>query len=103
MNQKRHTFEEVYDGHMPSGPNCRARVRSAKRQVLIDQLEALHRKPTAAPTVPAEVAISTALSMFVPGPADLISATGTGVNLIKRALSGAGYKIVPMEREDYGS
>ena len=50
---------------------------------------------------PAEV-ISVALSAFVPGPAYLISPTGYGVTLILKLLHKCGYKIVSMERGDYG-
>lgn len=75
--------------------------RSAKIECVFDKIESLHRKPTAAPTLSVEVAISTALSMFVPGPASLISPTGRGVWLIMRALRQCGYSIVPTEKADH--
>lgn len=71
--------------------------RARTRQWLIDTLDELHRKPTAGPTLPAEVAISAALTMFVPGPASLIGPKGIGVWLIQRALRQTGYSIVPTE------
>lgn len=88
------TFDER---HVPAGKTCRARIRAAQRKKLIDTIEALQRKPGAAPFLPVETAISTALSMFVPGPGEMISADGLGVWLILRALRQSGYEIVPIE------
>lgn len=79
----------------------RPRPRKRSRQYLIDQLEAFERKPTAAPLVTPAGAISAALTMFVPGPASLVSPKGLGVRLILFALKKTGHKIVAMEREDY--
>lgn len=72
------------------------------RRLVIDQLATILRKPTAGPLVTPEEVIAVALSAFVPGPADLISPTGRGVRIIMLLLKKMGYKIVPMEREDYG-
>lgn len=92
------------DRHVPAGASCKSRVRSAQRKALIDTLEALQRRPNAGPNLPPQIAISAALSMFVPGPAELISADGTGVWLIMRALRQSGYEIKPIEakRADHG-
>lgn len=76
-------------------------MKSIRHPVLIDQIAPFLRKPSAAPLLtPAEV-ISAALSLFVPGPARLISPTGIGVKMILLALDKTGYKIVPAEREDH--
>lgn len=76
-------------------------MRLTRHQRLLDRLAPILREPTAAPLVtPAEV-ISAALSMFVPGPAWLVSPTGLGPSLILLALKKMNYKIVPMERQDY--
>ncbi len=58
-------------------------------------------KPTASPMVTPAECISIALSTFVPGPADLISPEGRGVETILLTLKKMGFKIVPMERADY--
>lgn len=58
--------------------------------------------PTASPLVTPEEVISIALSTFVPGPAELISPEGRGVQTIMLTLKKMGLKIVPMERADYG-
>jgi hypothetical protein len=71
------------------------------RELVIDRLALIMRKPRAEPLVTPEEVIAVALSAFVPGPADLISPTGRGVRTIMLLLKKMGYKIVPMEREDY--
>jgi hypothetical protein len=73
-----------------------------KHSAAIDHIASrLAREPTAAPLVtPAEV-ISAALSMFVPGPASVISPTGLGPALILRALDKMGFKVVAKTREDF--
>lgn len=78
------------------------RIPKRSPKYLIDQLEALQRDPSAAPLVSPAGAISAALTMFVPGPASLVSPKGLGVRLILFALERTGHKIVPMERKDYG-
>ncbi|WP_375782890.1 hypothetical protein ACE10Z_23540 [Bradyrhizobium sp. Pha-3] len=76
-------------------------MKSIRHPLLIDRVAPFLRKPSAAPLLtPAEV-ISAALSLFVPGPARMISPSGLGVRLILLALDKTGYKIVPMEREDH--
>jgi hypothetical protein len=76
-------------------------MKRLTRPQLFDHLATVWRKPTAEPLItPAEV-ISAALSMFVPGPASVISPTGLGPSLILLALKKMGFKIVAMEREDY--
>lgn len=72
-----------------------------ERQLVVDRLMADLRKPTAAPLVTPEECISAALSLFVPGPASLISPEGRGVRLILLTLKKMKFKIVPMERDDY--
>ena len=85
------------DRHVPAGSTCRARIRAAQRKALIDKIEELQRKPNAGPILPVQSVLSTALSMFVPGPDEMISADGIGVWLIQRALRQSGYQIVPIE------
>jgi len=48
-----------------------------------------------------EDCIAMALSTFVPGPSWKISPSGKGVRVIMLTLKKMGFKIVPMEREDY--
>jgi hypothetical protein len=67
----------------------------------MDQLVPILRKPRAAPLLTPPEVISAAISLFVPGPADLISPTGRCVSTIMLALEKMGYEIVPMEREDH--
>lgn len=71
--------------------------RIAKITCVFDRIESLQRKPTAAPLLEPEEAIAMAISLFVPGPAELISSKGRGVFLIMRALRQSGYSIVPTE------
>ena len=77
------------------------RLRRTRINELGDQLAAVLRKPTAAPLLTDLECISHALSLFVPGPASLISPDGLGPRLIKLTLQKMHYKIVPMERADY--
>jgi hypothetical protein len=72
-----------------------------ERQLVVDRLMAELRKPTAGPMVTPEECISAALSLFVPGPADLISPDGRGVRLILLTLDKMNFKIVPKARDDF--
>lgn len=66
-----------------------------------DRLPLSLREPAASSKVTPQECISIALSTFVPGPADLISPEGRGVETILLTLKKMGFKIEPMERADY--
>lgn len=72
-----------------------------KRGLFVDPPATLLRKPSAAPTVtPAEcIALSLTCAQWKPG--RIMDPHGDVVQLVLRSLKREGWKIVPMEREDF--
>lgn len=75
--------------------------RALRQGLFVDPPATLLRKPTAAPTVlPAEcIAVALTASEWKPG--HIMDPDGNVVQLVLQALKREGWKIVPMEREDY--
>lgn len=70
-------------------------TRRATRQLLIDQVATILRKPSAAPTVTPSEAIAIALTSARWKPDRFIDPGDRVVALVLRALKDAGWKIEP--------
>ena len=73
-----------------------------KPGMFIDPPPTLLRKPTAAPTVTPAECIALALTASEWKPGNIMDPDGTIVQLVLKSLRHEGWKIVPMERADYG-
>lgn len=72
------------------------------RGFFADPPATLLRKPTAAPVVTPAECIAVALTCAQWKPGRIMDADGDVVRLVLKSLRREGYKIVPMERADYG-
>lgn len=73
-----------------------------KRGLFIDPPATLLRKPSASPIVTPEECIAVALTCSQWKPGRIVDPNGDVVNLVLKSLKREGWKIVPMERGDYG-
>ena len=77
--------------------------RAVRAGLFVDPPATLLRKPTAAPTVTPAECIALALTASEWKPGNIMDPEGNVVQLVLKALKREGWKIVPMERADYGN
>jgi hypothetical protein len=70
-------------------------TKKPRKQLVIDDLAATLRRPSARPLVDPAEAIAIGLSMVQPGSARLVSPDGAPVRMVQLALKLAGWKIEP--------